>query len=514
MTETDSKLTVNYKIIILGLVIFTLMLSFLDLVPGNRGVTVTAAIAVLMAIWWVSEAIPIGVTSLLPIILFPAFGVINGKVIANAYINDVIFLFLGGFFMAIALEKWDLHKRIALKILSSLGGSPLKVLLGFMLASGFLSMWMSNTATAMMMLPIVFSVTTALEDTHGEQKLGKFPTAILLGVAYACSIGGIATLVGTPPNLSFMRIFEIIYPSAPQISFGQWMMYALPLSLIMFVFVLGILYFLFPPQKDMEVLNRSFFVQKYKDLGQITVEQKRVFVLFVLLASLWVFRKTLNVGDFTIPGWSGLFPEPKFLTDGTIAIFVAVLLFITPSSKKTEGLLTWEIINKIPWGIVLLFGGGFALAKGFVDSGLSSYMGEQLVSAGNLSNMNLLFTVTGLMTFLTEFTSNTATTEMMLPIVAGLTNQIQINPLFLMIPVTIAASMAFMFPIATPPNAVVFGSGKVKMMDMVKAGFIINIIGVIIVVLISYYWGAIVFDIDPNVMPEWAKDIRLGTAHK
>jgi len=514
MSETDSKSTVNYKIIILGLAIFTLMVSFLNLVPGNRGVTVTAAVAVLMAIWWVSEAIPIGATSLLPIILFPAFGVINGKVIANAYINDVIFLFLGGFFMALALEKWGLHKRIALKILSALGGSPFKVLLGFMLASGFLSMWMSNTATAMMMLPIVFSVTAALEDTHGKQKLGKFPTAILLGVAYACSVGGIATLVGTPPNLSFMRIFEIIYPTAPQISFGQWMIYALPLSLIMFIFVLGILYFLFPPKKEMEVLNKSFFILKYKDLGIVTVEQKRVFVLFVLLASLWVFRKTLNVGVFTIPGWSGLFPEPQFLTDGTIAIFVAILLFIIPSSKNTEGLLTWQIINKIPWGIVLLFGGGFALAKGFVDSGLSSYMGEQLVSAGNLSNMSLLFTVTGLMTFLTEFTSNTATTEMMLPIVAGLTNQIQINPLFLMIPVTIAASMAFMFPIATPPNAVVFGSGRVKMMDMVKAGFIINIVGVILVVLISYYWGAIVFDIDPNVMPEWAKNISLGAADK
>lgn len=509
------NINVNYKIILLGIIVFILMVSFLDLVPNNNGVTITAAIAVVMALWWITEAIPIGLTSLLPIVLFPIFGVLDGKAISNAYINYVIFLFIGGFFMALALEKWELHKRIALKILSFLGGSPFKILLGFMFASGFLSMWMSNTATAMMMLPIVFSVTSALEETHSKEQLGKFTTAILLGVAYGCSIGGIATLVGTPPNLSFVRIFEIIYPNAPEISFGQWLIFALPLSFVMFIISLMVLYFLFKPKKDLKALKKSFFKQKYKDLGVITPEQKRVFILFILLIVLWVFRKTLNLGSFSIPGWSSVFPEPKFINDGTIAIFVSLLLFVVPSSDKTnkEGLITWNIIHKIPWGIVLLFGGGFALAKGFIDSGLSTYIGEQLKSAGNMSEIGLLFTVTSIMTFLTEFTSNTATTEMMLPIVAGLTNEIQINPLFLMIPITLAASMAFMFPVATPPNAVVFGSGRLKISDMVKAGLIVNIVGIICVVLVAYFWGSIIFDIDPNIFPEWSKNIKLNTNH-
>lgn len=515
MANTGKNHNVNYNVIVAGVVIFIAMISFLDLVPGKPGVTITAAIAVLMALWWVTEALPIGLTSLLPIVLFPVFGVLDGKAISNAYINYVIFLFIGGFFMALALEKWGLHKRIALKILSVLGGSPFKILLGFMIASGFLSMWMSNTATAMMMLPIVFSVTTALEETHGKNKLKKFTTAILLSIAYGCSVGGIATLVGTPPNLSFVRIFEIIYPNAPEISFGQWLIFAFPLSLSMFVVILILLYFMFPPNKNLEIVNKSFFKEKYKDLGDVTPEQKRVFFLFVLLTLLWIFRKTLNLGNFSIPGWSSVFPEPKFINDGTIAIFIALLLFAIPSSdkKNREGLITWRIIGKIPWGIVLLFGGGFALAKGFIDSGLSTYVGEKLIAAGNMSDMGLLFTVTGLMTFLTEFTSNTATTEMMLPIVSGLANTIKVNPLFLMIPITLAASMAFMFPVATPPNAVVFGSGKLKMIDMVKAGLIINIIGITFVVLIAYFWGSVVFDIDPNVFPEWAKNAKLSGKH-
>lgn len=508
---TTSYSSVKYNIIAIGLIIFIAMVSFLDLVPGKPQVTVTAAVAVLMALWWVTEAIPIGVTSLLPLILFPVFGVLNGKLVSNTYVNYIIFLFIGGFFMALALEKWELHRRIALKILSVLGGSPFRILLGFMIASAFLSMWMSNTATAMMMLPIIFSVTTALEDSYGADNLKKFTTAILLGVAYSCSIGGIATLVGTPPNLSFVRIFEIIYPSAPEISFGQWLIFALPLSLVMFIITLVILYFLFPPSKNLEKLDTKFFKEKYKALGAVTPEQKRVFVLFIALVFMWVFRKTLKIGSFSIPGWSSLLPVPKYINDGTIAIFIAALLFIIPSSnkEKREGLITWSIVPKIPWEIVLLFGGGFALAKGFIASGLSSYIGEKLVAAGNMSHLGLLFTVTGLMTFLTEFTSNTATTEMMLPVVAGLTNQIKMNPLFLMIPVTLAASMAFMFPVATPPNAVVFGSGKLQMKDMVKAGIFINIIGIIAVVLIAYFWGSVVFDIDPNTIPEWVKDIKL-----
>jgi sodium-dependent dicarboxylate transporter 2/3/5 len=495
--------SINYTHIIIGLVVFISFILFVDLVPGQPSVTITAAIAILMAYWWVSEAIPIGVTSLLPIILFPVFGVMNGKDISNAYINYVIFLFIGGFLMALALEKWGLHKRIALKILKHLGGSTFKVLIGFMLASSFLSMWMSNTATAMMMLPIAFSISRTLENLHGEEKLGKFPTAILLGIAYACSIGGIATLVGTPPNLSFVRIFEIVYPNAPEITFGQWFIFALPLSIILFSITFFILYLMFPSSKELKKMDTQFFKTEYKKLGKMSKEEIRVGYLFVTLVLLWIFRRPLDLGFIEIPGWSTLFPNAAYLNDGTVAIFVAILLFIIPSSKKNEGLVTWKIIAKIPWNIVLLFGGGFALATAFIESGLSAYIGEQLKGASELSNTALLASVTAMMTFLTEFTSNTATTEMMLPVISSLSNQIELHPLFLMIPITLAASLAFMFPVATPPNAIVFGTGKLKMIDMVKAGIIINIIGILFIVLLMQTWGNHVFNITPDDIPSW-----------
>ncbi len=504
MSTLEIKTPINMKLIILGLLIFIGMISFLDLQPGKPEVTYTAAIAILMAFWWVSEALPIGVTSFLPVILFPMLGVLDGKDISNAYINYVIFLFIGGFVMALAMEKWDLHRRIALKVLSIVGGSPFMILLGFMFSSAFLSMWMSNTATAMMMLPIAFSVTTALEEVHGEGKISSFASGLLLAIAHSCSIGGIATLVGTPPNLSFLRIFTIIFPGAPEISFGQWLTFALPITVIIFIFTLLFLYFIYRPKENIEKLDKSFFKDKYKALGKVTLEQKRVFILFIILALLWVFRSDLNLGSTTIPGWSSLFKNPKFINDGTVAIFVAVLLFIIPSSKKNEALVGWKIMLKLPWHIVFLFGGGFALAKGFIDSGLSNYIGGLLAGAGNFSPAVLVTSLTGMMSILTEFTSNTATTEMMLPIISGLATEIRINPLLIMIPITLAASMAFMFPIATPPNAIVFATGKLKMIHMIKTGFFINVFAVIIIAIMTMTWGTFIFDIDPTVFPDWA----------
>lgn len=513
MATLEQKTVINMKLIIIGLLVFFGMIFFVDLQPGKPEVTYTAAIAVLMAFWWVSEALPIGITSFLPVILFPMLGVLDGKAISNAYINYVIFLFIGGFVMALAMEKWNLHKRIALKVLSIVGGSPFMILLGFMLSSAFLSMWMSNTATAMMMLPIAFSVTTALEEIHGKGKINSFAAGLLLSIAHACSIGGIATLVGTPPNLSFLRIFEIIFPGAPEISFGQWITFAFPITVIIFIFSLFLLYFVYKPKGKIEKLDKSFFKEKYKSLGKVTPEQKRVFVLFVALAILWVFRSNLNLGFITVPGWSSIFKNPKFLNDGTVAIFIAILLFIVPSSKKNEALVGWKIMLKLPWHIVFLFGGGFALAKGFIDSGLSNYVGGLLAGAGGLSPTMLVASLTTMMSLLTEFTSNTATTEMMLPIISGLATEIKINPLLIMIPVTLAASMAFMLPIATPPNAIVFGTGRLKMFDLIKTGIIIDTFAVIIIVVMTMTWGTIIFDIDPAVFPDWAKEINLKPVH-
>jgi sodium-dependent dicarboxylate transporter 2/3/5 len=501
------------KLIIAGLLVFLGIIFFVDLQPGKPEVTYTAAIAFLMAFWWVTEAIPIGITSFLPIVLFPALGILDGKAISNAYINYVIFLFIGGFIMALAIEKWELHRRIALKILSIVGGSPFRIMLGFMLVSSFLSMWMSNTATAMMMLPIAFSVTAALEEVYGKGKIRSFAAGLLLCIAYACSIGGIATLVGTPPNLSFLRIFEIMYPGAPEISFGQWITFAFPITVFIFMFSLLLLYFTYRPKGKIEKLDASFFSNKYKALGKITAEQKRVFILFLTLAVLWVFRSNLNLGFITIPGWSSIFKNPKYLNDGTVAIFVAMLLFIIPSTKKNVALVDWKITRKIPWHIVFLFGGGFALAKGFIDSGLSSYVGGLLSGTRDMSTVMLVGSLTVLMSTLTEFTSNTATTEMMLPIISSLATEIRVNPLLIMIPVTLAASMAFMLPIATPPNAIVFGTGKLKMIQLIKTGLIIDIIAAIVIVFMTIVWGTVIFDIDPAVFPDWAEQATETIKH-
>ena len=502
MKLSTKQKEVNLPILFASMIGFVLILVFVDLSPGNSAITVTAAIAALMAVLWVSEALPVGVTSLLPIILFPLFGVLDGKDISNAYINYVIFLYIGGFLMALAMEKWNLHKRIALAILSTVGGSHLTILAGFLFASAFLSMWMSNTATAMMMLPIAFSIIVTLEESEPANN-NNLAIGLLLSVAYGCSLGGVATLVGTPPNLSFVRIFEIIYPAAPEISFGQWFVFALPLATVIFLVVLFVLYWVYPTKQ--QNFSTQFFKDEYMKLGPVSIEQKRVFVLFLLLVFLWVFRRPLELGNFTIPGWSSLLAHPEYINDGTIAIFMAILLFIIPSSKQDESLIQWDIVTKIPWGIVLLFGGGFALAKAVVDSGLADYVGQQLAGAEQFSNIALVATVTSLMTVLTEFTSNTATTEMMLPIVSGLSDEIGVNPLFLMIPVTLAASMAFMFPIATPPNAVVFGTGRLRLWDMFKAGIIINTIAIICIILLTLFWATVVFDIDPRVVPDWVE---------
>lgn len=480
--------------IIAGLMLFTAFVLLVDLYPEKPQITYTAAVAILMAFWWITEAIPIGVTSLLPIILFPLFGVLDGKEVSETYFNYIIFLYIGGFIMALAIEKWNLHRRIALKILSISGASPLRVLFGFMFASAFLSMWMSNTATAMMMLPMAFSVISALDEMYAKKQLRKYARGIFLSIAYACSIGGTATLVGTPPNLSFVRIYEIMFPNGQEITFGNWLVFALPITLVLFVFTLFYLYFLSRPE-TFQALPRSFFKERYKALGKPSPEERTIFILFLLLIFLWTFRKSIAIGSFEIPGWSAILHTPDYINDGTIAVFMAFLLFIIPSSKKNRALVNWRITRNIPWHIVLLFGGGFALARGFVDSGLSEYTGSLLSDTGDLPMLSTIALLTGLMSGLTEFTSNTATTEMLLPIIGGLATEIKVNPLLLMLPVTLAGSMAFILPVATPPNAIVYGTGKLTIKQMAVTGFFLNLVAVVVITLITYFWGSVVFDL-------------------
>jgi sodium-dependent dicarboxylate transporter 2/3/5 len=479
---------------------------FADLEPGKPEVTYTLAVAMLMAVWWITELIPLAATALLPVALFPLMGIMDGKAVAATYFNHVIFLFIGGFLIALAMERWNLHKRIALRILMVTGSRPGSILLGFMIATAFLSMWISNTATAMMMIPILIAVISKLEENTSKEAISKYSIGLLLGVAYSASIGGVATLVGTPPNLSFARIFQIMFPHAPEISFTQWFLFAFPFSLTFFLVVWAFLMFKFAPAKnDWKLSDRNLFQQQYSLLGPMRFEEKTVLTVFLALAVLWLSRADLIFGDFVVPGWSRLFGMPDYINDGTVAIAVSSLLFLIPSrSVKASRIMTWDTASRIPWHIVLLFGGGFALATGFKESGLSLWFGHNLSWMKGMHPIFIILVVSLLMTFLTELTSNTATTEMLLPILAGLSLSIDINPLFLMIPATISASMAFMLPVATPPNAIIFGTDRIRIADMAKTGFLLNLIGAVLIMLFSYFFLRSVFGFTDLSLPDWA----------
>jgi solute carrier family 13 (sodium-dependent dicarboxylate transporter), member 2/3/5 len=499
-------LTSSSKIgFISGVIAFLCFLFFIDLDPSNPALTYTAAIALLMAVWWMTEALPLSATALIPLILFPFSGILSGDEIAGAYINSVIFLFLGGFLLALAMEEWGLHRRIALKIITLFGGSPASIVLGFMASAAFLSMWISNTATAVMMLPIAMAIIHKMENEFGDVRTKNFSITLMLSIAYSCSIGGIATLIGTPPNLAFVRILQIIFPEAPVISFGTWMLLALPITFMMLSFTAFLLIKVFYRfDKDL-VIEPGFIKSEYQKLGKISFEESVIGIVFGVTAFLWIFRTELNLGFITIPGWGNIFSAPGFINDGTVAITMAMLLFIIPSGKerKKRNILDGNVFKRVPWGIILLFGGGFALAEGFTKSGLSEFIGAQFHGLGDISPILILLAVAAVINFLTELTSNTATAQMILPIMASVSVALGINPLLLMIAATLSSSMAFMLPVATPPNTIVFASERLKISNMIKAGFTINIMGIILVIIVIYFLGDILFDLDS--FPEWAR---------
>ena len=489
--------------IIIGFILFLIILVFTDLDPSNHQVTMMAAITLLMAVWWITEAVPLAVTSLIPLITFPLFGILTGDEIAGSYMNSVIFLFLGGFMIAIAIEEWDLHKRIALRIMTYFGGNPTSIIIGFMISCLLISMWISNTATAIMMLPIAMALIKKLESEYGEKRIHNFSVTILLGLAYSCSLGGIATLVGTPPNLVFVKTLNIIFPQSPQIGFGQWMLLGLPISILMLIFTVTILTKYFYKVDKQIRINKEFINEDYKKLGALSFEQKTVSTIFLITALLWIFRADLNLGFILLPGWSRLFPYPEFVNDGTIAITMSVILFFIPSKSKNTTLLNQTVFKKIPWEVILLFGGGFALANGITSTGLSLLVGEKLSGLSNLSPVLIVIITATIITFLTELTSNTAATQMSLPVVASVAVAIGMNPLLLMLTATFSASMAFMLPVATPPNTIVFASERIRISDMARAGFALNIAGVIIISLIIYIVGDQLFDL--KIFPDWAR---------
>jgi len=494
--------------LILGPFLFLTMLLFLDLDPARPVITRMAAVAVLMAVWWITDAIPLFATALLPMILYPLLGIMKSRATAPIYFNSTILLFLGGFMIALTMEKWNLHKRIALFIIKIIGGGPGRIVLGFMIASSFLSMWISNTATAIMMIPIGLAIVIKMEDKFSVAETRTFAVSLMLGIAYGCSVGGIATLVGTPPNLSFARIFQITFPDAEPVAFGTWFIMALPISVIMLVTIwLLLTQIVWRLPADVAV-DRTVIDKEYKRLGPMTFEERAVLIVFSITAVLWVFRKELTLGFFSIPGWSQLLPYADWIDDATVALFMATILFFIPARSADAEYPTVmgpDVILRLPWNVVLLFGGGFALAAGFQATGLSVYLGGQFSGLAGMPPFLIIITICSGITFLTELTSNTATTEMILPILASVALAMKTNPLLLMIPATISASCAFMMPVATPPNAIIFGSGRIKISEMVRVGVFINLIGILIITAMFYLVGTAVFSIDPAVFPDWAQ---------
>ncbi|MHC4846356.1 MAG: SLC13 family permease [Planctomycetota bacterium] len=492
-----------------GLIVVPLLalslLVFGDLDPERPEVTRMAAVAVLMAGWWVTEAIPIPATALLPVALFPLLGILEGKQTAAVYFNQIIFLFIGGFIFALAMQRWELHRRIAVRIVLMLGTSPRRMVLGFMAATWFLSMWISNTASTMMMVPMALAVVLKFRERNGNAAIGRFSVGLLLGVAYSASIGGLSTLIGTPPNLSLARILEIVFPDAPSLSFAGWFFFALPLSAVFLVIAWWLLCRLFLRGVAFSG-GHDDFRREHDEMGPMSFEQRAVGALFIMLVFAWMFRADIDLFGVRVPGWSGLFPRASFIDDGTVAISIALLLFLIPSRRRrAERLMDWETAVGVPWGLVLLFGGGFALASGFKESGLSEWLGVQLAAMEGAPPLLLVVATCAMLTFLTELTSNTATTEMALPVLASLAVAIETDPLLLMVPATLSASCAFMLPVATAPNAIVFGTGEVRMADMMRGGILLNLIGIVLITAAVYLLGTTVLGIDPGVVPDWAQ---------
>jgi len=441
------------------------------------------AVASWVGIWWVTEAVPIAVTAILPVVLFPLSGALDIADTTTAYGHKYVFLYLGGFFLAIAIEKVNLHRRIALTVISLIGTRMRMIVLGFMVATAFLSMWISNTATSVMMLPIGLAIVAQFRDHPDtpENEHEEFGKMLMLAIAYSASLGGMATLIGTPPNLVLAGIVKELYEV--EINFLDWMLFAFPFSVLL-LFICWV--YLTRYAVKLEAAHFTGGVEEIKRqrklLGIMSSNEKRVLIVFVLTAFAWMTRSFL---------FSPIIPA---IDDTLIALIAGILLFVIPSSEEKGGVLEWDDAKKIPWGILLLFGGGLAIAQGIKDTGLAKWLAEQLTQLDFLPLLVMTLVLVAVINFLTEVTSNLATTAMILPVLAPLAAAMGVHPYIFMVSATLAASCAFMLPVATPPNAVVFGSGYINMSSMMRVGFGLNLISILLITfwvfyLLPYFWA-------------------------
>ena len=490
---------------------FIMLFCFLPTPEGMSGEAhLTAGVALLMAIFWITEAIPIPATALIPLFIFPLLKIQEASVVASSYGDKNIFLFMGGFFIAQGMQKCNLHRRIALQIIKFVGTEKRKIILGFMVSTAVLSMWISNTATALMMLPIATAVIISLgeidKNDNSAEKKSTFGTALMLGIAYSASIGGIGTLIGTPPNIIFAALSKTLFPESPTIGFAYWMAIGVPVVIIMIpVMWYYLVTFSFKLKKEKIMKGDSVIEERLRELGPIKLSEKLVLTVFMFTSLGWIFRQTIQIGSLKIPGWSNLLGIEEYVHDSTVAIFAALLLFLIPVNlKERDFLLDWEHAKRIPWGILILFGGGIALASGFKESGLSEWIGESLQFFSGLNVFMIIIIISIVASLVTELTSNTATSTIFIPVMASLAIFLNIHPYILMIPATISVSLAFMLPVATPPNAIVFSSGYVKITDMIRAGVWLDFIGCILITLLLYFIIFPILGISPTEMPDWA----------
>ena len=437
-----------------------------------------AAVALLMAAWWGTEAVPLPVTALIPLAALPLLQVSSLKETAISYANPHIFLFLGGFILALAIQRSGLHKRLALSVVSKVNASAGSIVGTFMCISFFISMWVMNTSTTLMLLPICLAICVNIKEALpglSNKQIKNFEIALFLGIAYASSIGGMSSLIGTAPNIVFAGFMQENFNI--DISFLDWMKIALPIGLIMLVASFIILTkIIYPSTFEINAATKNKIKKSLEELGKISRDEKKVFIIFLIAASLWIGRPYLKYHDMLLG-----------LTDAGIAILAAIILFILPSDNKKSNLLEWDETKKLPWGLLLLFGGGLSLASSISSSGLGQWLGTSFSLLVGLKPWLIILLITTFIVFLTELTSNTATTSTFLPIATSIAVAISVAPISIAIPLVMASSLAFMLPVATPPNAIVYGSGKITIANMIKAGFILNLIGILIISLVSHY---------------------------
>ena len=489
--------------LIIGLLLFVITL----MLPTPSGLEPSAmkalAVVLLMAVWWITEAIPVYVTAFVPLALYPLLGILTGHETAENYSHSFVLMLLGGLIIAKAIEHQNLHKRIALVTIKLIGSNKRNIILSFMISTAFLSMWLANVAVALMMLPIALAI--AVKEEGDNKAARKFGIALMLCIAYSASIGGMASLIGTPPNLVFAGIISSLFPTAPEITFFNWLVIGVPLVVIIlplsWLFIIRYFKIKGEVSGGIQVIN-----EEYAALGKITIAEKRVLAVFLLVAFGWIFRKDIVLGNFVISGWSDPLGLAQYANDTTVAFVGVLLMFMIPTGKIENGkrtfLMNWKVAESVPWGVVMIVGGGYAIAKSFKVTGLALWLGEQISFFNALPVFFILFVVIFSITFLTEINSNTATANIILPILGTIAVSSFIHPYLLMIPATFACSCAFCMPSGTGPNAVIFSSEKISIAEMAKAGLWMNLITIVVITLAAYL--ILVPYLGLNEFPIWA----------